>query len=313
MVNTNIIRESILPVIEKSKNVEIRYSAIRDIIDLMKDSKFEHWLKISPFDISSLTKKDQVAFAFVLDSISFSYWGDPKWTVEYKNRLYDGTKAMMACIGRAIEEGTPILNPTYLKSISYDEFGKIFRGNVPIPLAEERRIILQELGRKTIEAGGFRYIIEAAGGNVDALLKILIKIFPYFVDHAIYNGHKIYFYKRAQLLTADLYYLLKGTRHELSDIGMLTACADYKIPQVLQKLRILEYSKGLSQKIYNRNEIIKGSEEEIEIRANTIFVIDIIANILGISANAANDFVWLLGQQESFDDNTNHRTRTTAY
>jgi hypothetical protein len=106
---------------------------------------------------------------------------------------------------------------------------------------------------------------------------------------------------------------LKGTRHELSDIGMLTACADYKIPQVLQKLRILEYSKGLSQKIYNRNEIIKGSEEEIEIRANTIFVIDIIANILGISANAANDFVWLLGQQESFDDNTNHRTRTTAY
>ncbi len=70
--------------------------------------------------------------------------------------------------------------------------------------------------------------------------------FPSFDDSAEWGGHRLLFFKRAQLAPAMLFERWKGTgAGAFNDIGELTASADYKIPQVLRRLEILEYSPDL--------------------------------------------------------------------
>jgi len=98
----------------------------------------------------------------------------------------------------------------------------------------------------------------------------------------------------------------------------LTACADYKLPQILRKLEILNYSRELAEKVDNKIELKKGCEEEIEIRASTIWTVKFIENELEkkipkIDSLHVNDHLWLMSQNKSLGDKPYHRIRTTAY
>lgn len=76
------------------------------------------------------------------------------------------------------------------------------------------------------------------------LLDILTCHFSNFQDHAIYKGHQIHFYKRAQILVGDIYAHFNGQGlGEFSDISELTMFADYRVPQILRQMGVLEYSE----------------------------------------------------------------------
>jgi len=94
--------------------------------------------------------------------------------------------------------------------------------------------------------------------------------------------------------------------------------ADYRIPQVLKRLGILSYSKELADKINRGVLILKGSEEEVEMRANMVWAVQLMYEELkdrmpGILPIEINDHLWLLRRQLFPDDNAHHRTLTTAY
>ncbi|MEI7919057.1 MAG: queuosine salvage family protein [bacterium] len=113
------------------------------------------------------------------------------------------------------------------------------------------------------------------------MLEFFIKNFKSFEDVSIYKNQNIYFYKLAQLVVSDRYSLLPGTEFEsLIDKNSLTALADYKVPQMLRLQNILEYDNSLEEKIVKKIEIPHDSEEEIEIRANTVQAIEKIKEIL---------------------------------
>ena len=100
----------------------------------------------------------------------------------------------------------------------------------------------------------------------------------------------------------------------LSGLENLTACADYKLPQVLRRYGILSYSPDLAYKIDAQIPLRKGSQEEVEIRANTIWAVELMKKALkkrlpGVDSIHVNDHLWLLSQQKGFY----HLTRTTAY
>ena len=142
---------------------------------------------------------------------------------------------------------------------------------------------------------------------------------PSFEDTADYNGTRVHFYKRAQLLVSDIYQAFgnKGPG-ELTKMDQFTACADYKIPQVLRKLGILQYDISISEKIDSMVLLSHGCKEEVEIRAATIWAVELITRKLkrtvpSINAIHVNDHLWLLGQQKSPADKPYHRTLTTAY
>src|SRR3989344_3625959 len=84
-----------------------------------------HWLTESPMDFRELNDEDKLNFLITFNSISFSYWGKPKWTVEYNGESYDGSWAMMICIERARSAGKPILDANYRANITKEDFEEV--------------------------------------------------------------------------------------------------------------------------------------------------------------------------------------------
>lgn len=319
----NIITQTTKYVIEKSMQVKINQSAINQFCKNIEHKHIKHWLTEAPFDVNKLSSEQRLTFLLFFNSISFSYWGEPKWAVSYKGRRFDGSWAMIASLAKALESKKSIFNSDYLSTISEQEFTEILKGEegTKIPLFDERLKIVREVASaiKTKCNNSILDLVQAADNDTLKLLNIIITTFPSFEDSTVYKGRKVFFYKRAQLLVADIYQAFKESGSgNLKNIDKLTACADYKIPQMLRKLGILEYSTSLANKIGSFTQILKHSEEEVEIRASTIWAVELIKQTLRdkmprVNSIHVNDHLWLLSQTKSEDDRPYHRTRTTAY
>ena len=228
---------------------------------------------------------------------------------------------MILALGRGIEEGAALTNFEYCSKISKDEFAHILRGNTEIPLLEERWKILQEIGKSMVTNfdGKASNLIKKANKDAQKLLELIVQNFPSFSDIAEYKEKEIYFYKRAQLFIADIYQIFGGKNFgSLENMDEITACADYKLPLILRNLEILEYTTALAQKIDSKTEIQKGSPEETEIRANTIWAVEFIKEEIKkcspqIMSFQINDDLWLATQGSNSGNKPYHRARTIAY
>lgn len=58
--------------------------------------------------------------------------------------------------------------------------------------------------------GSFTTCIEQAAGSAAALVNVLVENFPCFRDEATFEGKTVHFYKRAQILVADLWACFEG-------------------------------------------------------------------------------------------------------
>jgi len=162
-------------------------------------------------------------------------------------------------------------------------------------------------------------LVEAAENSTLKLVELLVENLHSFRDEAEYYDTKIYFYKRAQIFAADLYGAFAGKDWGFfKDIDNLTAFADYKLPQVLRHVGVFQYSPSLEHKVDNNILLDPGSPEEIEIRANTIWAVELIRLQLkrmgrNLRAFEIDWILWNLGQQRKFKEKPYHRTVTIYY
>jgi hypothetical protein len=131
---------------------------------------------------------------------------------------------------------------------------------------------------------------------------------------------------------ADLARLLPGDKLESQRLGSqglgrierlhtLTAFADYKVPQVMRKEGIIVLTSGLAERIDRGEELAAGGEEELELRAATVWGCEWIARVLaeqssgaGAVPNAAEvDYLLWSAGQEKQGLPPYHRTRTIYY
>lgn len=317
----NRILKSTKFVVDHADFVKINKDKINDFASTFTHEHVKHWLIESPYDISELDNEKKLTFLLIFNTMSFSYWGEPKWTIEYHGKNYDGAWGMIVALGRALEENVPILDFNFLSKIKKSELAEVLRGNTKIPLFEERWKLIRKVGRIITKKynGNFSNLVRKANGDATKLSDLVIKELKVFDDVSKYKSKRIYFYKRAQLLVSDIYQFFGGKDHgALKNTEELTACADYKLPQVLRKLGILYYSPELAKKIDNKTQIHSDTNEEVEIRACTIWAIELIKNELkkripDIDAIHVNDHIWLAGQVKSSNDKPYHLTRTIAY
>ncbi len=317
----NPILSEVKYVVENSEHVKINVDAIKTVVDGFSPEDKVPWTDILPFKPQNLTKKERIAFNFVFNAINFSYWGNPKWTIKYQDKELDGSWAMIGSIHRAIEEGYDILNPKYLINISEENFDHIFRGNVKVPLFNERLEILRKLGKIICSDfnDDFENVLIESNYESEKLLNIITSKFDFFNDYSLYKNKKVHFHKRAQLLIGDIYELLLEFKQEsIKNINFLTAFADYKIPQILRKLNVLEYSKELENLIGNKIEMESGNPMEVEIRANMIWAIELIKEEINkkypeINSMNIDHYLWILSQDKKKDDKPYHLTRTINY
>jgi hypothetical protein len=127
------------------------------------------------------------------------------------------------------------------------------------------------------------------------------------------------FFKRAQILIADLAGAFDDTGlGHFSDLDQLTAFADYKVPQVLRRLELLRYHPVLAERIARRELLPVGSVEEIEIRAATIWGVELLRRALAeqgreMTASEIDWLLWQTGQHLPTDAKPYHRTLTIYY
>jgi len=319
----NTVLETTRHVTEKSQQVIIDKQALA----VFSRKLIEDGIEIPPwnydyhfFDGGHKT----VAYLLVLDSINFCFWPNPgadKWEVQYKSETLSGYYALAASLKKAIESGIPITEAHYLAEITLGKFKQILGGNGELQLMEARAHILNELGAFLITKynGEATKLLKAAENSALNLVRLLVKNLPSFRDDAEYYGKKIYFYKRAQIFAADLYAAFAGKAWGFfKDMDNLTAFADYKLPQVLRYVGILQYSPSLEHTVDNGILLEAGSPEEIEIRANTIWAVELIRQQLTQMGKELRAFeidwiLWNLGQQSQFKAKAYHRTVTIYY
>jgi hypothetical protein len=306
-----------------SNHVRIRKEAAVDFSKRLHESGMEvpPWNRTYHF---WNREREMVSYLLVLDSLNFCFWPtseENRWEIAWGSRWLSGYFALAASLTRAMKSGIPLTRASYLAGLSLEKLREILGGRGELQLMEERVTILNELGHVLEEEyhGDASGLVEAAGGSAERLAGLLVERMSSFRDVAEYRGRRVSFYKRAQILCADLYGAFEGRRWgHFEDIDRLTAFADYKLPQVLRHLEILYYEHELGQRVDRMVPLMAGCPEEIEIRANTIWAVDMIREELASLGNPLRAFeidwiLWNLGQHKDFALRPHHRTVTIFY
>ena len=305
----NRIEKSTKFVSDNSRYVTINYKRIDRIIESGEFDKVSYWLESNPFGILDLGYRNLINFLLVYHTIGdYCFWGEPKWEIETENGKLDGSYAIMYLLIERFKNKKDF-------NMSYEEFKDLLKGNVEIPLLKERYDCLVKMNEYLDSiAKDFYDEIKEYRDDV-SLLNFIINNFDYFNDECDYKNERVYFYKRAQLITSDILHVRKLIEGIDVDYSHLMGCADYKIPQVMRCLGMLDFNSELADVVDNYQEISYGSDMEIEIRANNLVVINYIYEKMNgnVSRMDINDYIWLLGQDKSKMIKPYHRTRTIYY
>ncbi|KAL7540266.1 hypothetical protein ACHAWF_006630, partial [Thalassiosira exigua] len=175
-----------------------------------------------------------------------------------------------------------------------------------LPNLEVRCQLLNELGRGLLEQhrGSAIHMIAQAGKSADALVCIILDTFPGFRDYVDTNQWKpskttslewelaksspsvVHFYKRAQIAVADIWAALG--RHcsppssttaalqmcQFNDMEAVTTFPDYRVPQILRHVEVLQYDSALANLIDGHVELEKYGIDEVSIRAGTVCAVE---------------------------------------
>lgn len=272
----------------------------------------------------------------VLDALNFCFWGqgtDPRerWCVEWKGELVDGYVALVAALTTAVERGYPLHDASWLATIPEKDVSDILapaKGHTEIPLMDHRVRRLRELGAGLIPFGEnpASSLISSANGSAPKLVNRIVSTFPSFNDVTYWpysvtglHNQEIRFYKRAQIVVGDLAGGLAGSSlAQFHDLHQLTAFADYKVPQILRIMDVLQYGADLAETVDSRTRIAAGDRMEVEIRAATIVACDMLVQELNqmgkdITAIELDWHLWSLSQSVRGDVRPYHLTETIFY
>ena len=298
-------------VVDNSKYVKINYAKLDEFISDIKYENLKNWLLFNPYNLLELDIETIINFLLIFESIDYSFWGQPKWEINTEEGIKDGSDALLYAMIKYVKE----TRSTDFSNLTLKEFKELLKGNIDIPLLEERYKTIVNISRIVNERmnGSFYKFIKDI--NLDTkLFDIIINNFDSFKDEREYNGRTIYFYKLAQLLTSDILHIREKLENVSVDYSNLIGCADYKIPQTLRALGIVEYNNELSRIVDQRTQLEDSSKYEVEIRASQIVVIDYISNIL-IDANPIdiNDFLFVYSKKVKTVAKPYHLCRNTNY
>lgn len=303
------VRASSAWVATHSHHVTVDSLGIQKVAESIKDSipKVEWDFEgIHYFDNGPLT----VQYLFVLDALNFCFWPD-------KDLNYDN---LAAGLKATLENDKSAFDADRLQKYTGPQLRGMLGWPRPLPLEDERVRLLHEVGLELERSfeGKASKLVESSGKSAVKLVELIARHFPGFRDHTVYKGRQVFLYKRAQIFAADLWGAFKGQGYgEFNDIGSVTIFADYIVPAVLQQLGVLRFSPSLASSIKCQSEIGSGTEEEVELRACSVYAVEKIRELLhkqsGKQVLSVELDLWLWSVGVQCPSLQHHRTLSIYY
>ncbi len=320
---------SVVPVVERSSHVRTSPEAVASVASWMayEDFGFPGAGVVEGLSLGSDPDHlmDLTMFETTLNFAFTDFRTGTKFEIVRDGRVYSDTEAMMVCIQEALTGGIPILDGEYLASVTRADLERIFDGNIEMPMLDERVEILNDVGRTLVDRyeGRFHRFVRDCAPSMyadgDGVLERLVTEFPRFNDVSDYHGHEVQIHKLAQLGLWMLHRALHASGvWRLEDLADMTAFADYIVPVGLNLMGILEYTDDLTHRIAAGEMIERDSDEEIEIRAHTLYATALLTD--AINAIRPPDMQLLIPQVDYRFWKTyhatfrpHHLTRTVMY
>ena len=312
--------EQVLPcctwVAQQARHVKIHPEKIPAAVDLV----LKKYPLITEMDSSihyiSSDPEETTAYFLALDSINF---GSGYFPIAKDCEIKLDYMVVAGRLKKAFERGELNKPEQWIKTAP-ENFSRIMK--VPMgthPKLDELMSLfsdhLQKTGEKILSEykGSPLYLLEKADYSAKKLTNIVAE-WDHFRDIHLYKGREVPFLKRAQILAADLNLALSG----FTDMDKLTTFADNRVPHVLRCDDILKYNTALASKIANSILLPSGSEEEIEIRATTIYAVELMrqaAQNQGHAITSVNldHLLWHRGHEPALYTKPTHRTPTADY
>ena len=276
------VLNSVLPVVESSRHVRTSEEAVDRVARWMAYEDFAppDGSVEGPFDFGP--GPDTIIDATLLtSSINFAYTdfeSGERFEADYDGGTWADAEALFARLHIAHRGGTAIFDGGFLAEVTTADLAAILEGSIQMPMLEERARILNDIGRVLIDRydGRFHNFVRscepAAYADGNGLLERLTSEFPRFADTSTYNDKPVMFYKLGQLCLWALHVALSGTGAlAIRDLDNMSAFADYILPVALNSMEILGYTDELEHRIATQDLIPRDSDEEIEIRAHTLY------------------------------------------
>ena len=318
----NPVLASTLAVVEKSKSVTVNRKEVARLVEEWSKSHVSAPAWDAEHHLESNDTRRLTDYVILLDSLNFCFWAPDegnKWNVDYRGEIYRGYFALSMSLKKFFENEPKKANFNYLSKISFEEFSAIFQGEGILQLLKKRLEIVYAVSRFLVEnySGNSERFILSGGHKAAKLVPKIAAELPYFNDEATYGGRKIYLWKRAQILVGDIYGITKGVGvGYFDDLDYLTAFPDYKLPQILNHWKVMEYSPKLAEKIKLRTELKPGSNEEVEIRSATVWAVEYINEELKARGVRLKSFEidWLLwNESKRIEMSEQHHLTTTIF
>lgn len=253
-------------------------------------------------------REARIAFTICLDAINF---GSGWWPTIRKRPGHSGYFTIAAGLTERFRSAGP-WSAAELAELTATDLAPMLGQDPSHPLVEDYATALRDVGERVLadHGGSFAAVLDAASGSAPALAGLFAD-WRAFADASTYAGRSIPFFKRAQIAAADID---RGVT-PLREVDRLTAFADNLVPHVLRIDGLLGLDPGLEARIEAGELLEHGSPEEVELRACTVHVVELLSAATDhcLSPAELDAILWNRGGAPRYKSLPRPRSRNTAY
>lgn len=292
-IPTDSIRENARLILDQSQDIlTLDYNSIMNVLVPTLASYQKEILSVGNNELNPIPLDREIGVNLFVNVINFCF-KDPSNGHEYV--FDDGSKKVKRFLGLFMalkESGTDWNNLSLVASLSPEKWKNMVQLSPTntLYLGEERGVRIKGFARQLCDKGFLtvRGFIGSTGFDTQTILQTLSSS-VYFDDE---------FLKRAQLtvrMLGDVYKAHKMPGFKNTEI--LTAMADYRIPQVYYNLGSIKLSNWLLDKLMLEELLKPGGREERALRSTVITISEIVAKTLDISEGEVDMLEWTLSQK----------------
>lgn len=288
-LETSRIRDFSKQVLSTSSSIKINWNPLDELIEKLitrenrintntntEDSSFER-------QIGLLLLYGSVHYCFTNPATQIEY------SYEKNGKKYFRSTAFITALKDAtvnwqnFNEVIQLTENNWFDILQTDDEMKLFQ-------IKERYIKMKSMAKFLISENIFSSLdLIKSISNAEQLIALLLKS-GLFQDT---------FLKRAQVTTYLLSATLKDAgRKPYADINLLTGMPDYRLPQLLYNLGVIELSGELRAKLMSKTRILSKSPEEVALRSAVVVIVEYLSMILDKPECIVDSLLWGLSQEE---------------